>query len=153
MISFVPIPLFALYFSRPTSPAKFGLRFSTNISNLDQKVILLFGTLEEQQKEDEPRRGRASERGRGKPRPSRKGILWARARASESLYILTTCLDPGWEWTITSEGWNLLRKWSVGKATSKCWAKPFGRRLRDQKSWRKLYADHQRGQYYEHCSR
>jgi len=42
---------------------------------------------------------------------------------------LTTCLDPGRGWTITS------------------------RRQSEQKSWRKLDSDHQRGQYYEHCSR
>ena len=33
---------------------------------------------------------------------------------------LTTCLDPGRGWTITSGGWNFLCKSrSVGKATSK----------------------------------
>ena len=29
----------------------------------------------------------------------------------------------------------------------------FGRRLNEQKGWRKLDTDHQHGQYYEHCSR
>jgi len=32
---------------------------------------------------------------------------------------LTTCLDPGQGWTITSGGWNFLESRSVGKATSK----------------------------------
>jgi len=32
---------------------------------------------------------------------------------------LTTCLEPGRGWTITSGGWNFLERRSVGKAISK----------------------------------
>ena len=63
---------------------------------------------------------------------------------------LTTCLDPGRGWTITRGGWNFLKK-------HECWEgheqaliatidQIFGRRLNEQKNWRKLDTDHQRGQ-------
>ena len=42
---------------------------------------------------------------------------------------------------------------SRGMELSKKAGVSFGRRLNEQKSWRKLYTDHQRGQYYEHSSR
>jgi len=63
----------------------------------------------------------------------------------------TTCLDPGRGWTIFSGRWIFLKK-------QECWqgheqAQLLGRRLNEQKSWRKLVKDHQCDQYYEHCSR
>ena len=39
------------------------------------------------------------------------------------------------------------------EATSKRSLQLFGKRQNEQKSWRKLDTDHQRGQNYEHCSR
>ena len=42
---------------------------------------------------------------------------------------------------------------SVGKAASKRWLQLFGKRQNKQESGRKLDTDHQRGQYYKHCSR
>jgi len=63
---------------------------------------------------------------------------------------LTPCLalDPGRGWTITTGGWSFKKKQeslSVGKATSKHLLQLFGRRLNEQKSWRKLDTDHQCG--------
>ena len=62
-------------------------------------------------------------------------------------------------WTQDEDGQSLAgngtfwKSRGVGKATSKRWLQLFGKRQNEQKSWRKLDTDHQRGQYYEHCSR
>ena len=71
---------------------------------------------------------------------------------------LTTCLYLGRGWTITSGGWTFLKKqecWegheqalitSIRKETKRT-------ESQNEQSWRKLDTDHQRVQYYEHCSR
>jgi len=64
---------------------------------------------------------------------------------------LTTCLDPGWGWTITSGGWNFLKR-------QECWEghdQALITTIQKETKQMKLDKGHQRGHYcyYDHCSR
>jgi len=47
----------------------------------------------------------------------------------------------------------LFKKAGVLGSHEQALIKLFGKRRNEQKSWKKLDTDHQRGQYYEHCTR
>ena len=66
---------------------------------------------------------------------------------------LTTCLDPGQGWTITSGGCNFLKKQERWEGHEQALITTIRKEAKRKKNWRKLDTDHQRGQYYEHCSR
>jgi len=66
---------------------------------------------------------------------------------------LTTCLDPGRGWTINSEGWNFLKKQECWEGHEQALIATIRKETERTEELRKLDTDHQRGQYYEHCSR
>jgi len=66
---------------------------------------------------------------------------------------LTTCLDTGRGWTITSGGWTFLKKHECWEGHEQALITTIRKGTKRKKSRRKLDTDHQRGQYYEHCSR
>ena len=66
---------------------------------------------------------------------------------------LTTCLDPGRGWTITSGRWNFLKQQECWKGHEQALITTIWKKTKQKKNWRKLGTDHQRGQYYEHCRR
>jgi len=66
---------------------------------------------------------------------------------------LTTCLDPGRGWTVTSGGWNFLKKQECWEGHEQALITTIRTETERTENWRKLVTDDQRGQYYGHCSR
>ena len=77
---------------------------------------------------------------------------WTKRESSRRKTWLHACTQNENGWILAGNG-IFWKSRSVGKATGKRWLQQFRRRLNEQKSWRKLDTDHQRGLYYEHCSR
>jgi len=66
---------------------------------------------------------------------------------------LTTCLDPGRGWTSTSGGWNFLKKQECWEGHEQALITTIRKETKRTEELEKLDTDHQRGQYYEYCSR
>ena len=66
---------------------------------------------------------------------------------------LTTCLDPGRGWTITSGGWNFLKKQECWEGHEQALIATIWKQTKRTAELRTLDTEHQRGQYYKHCSR
>ena len=66
---------------------------------------------------------------------------------------LTTCLHPGRGWTITSGGWNFLKKQECLEGHEKALIATIRKETKRTEELRELDTDHQRVHYYEHCSR
>jgi len=66
---------------------------------------------------------------------------------------LTTCLDPGQGWTITSGGWNFLKKQECWEGHEQALITTIWKETKRTIELEELDTDHQRGRHYEHCSR